>query len=198
VIVNTGGAEVAWSKVGELLATGYASAIGAGRSALHGRGVLTLLFTDIVGATERAERLGDDDWCCLLERHHAVVRGELQRFHGREVDTAGDGFFAAFEGPASAVRCAAAIRAALGALGLEIRVGLHTGECELVGSKIAGVAVHVAARVAAVAKASEILVSSTVKDLVAGSGLTFVDGGWHALKGLSDQWRLFSLGSDDA
>lgn len=198
VIVNAGGNEVAWSKVGELLATGYASAIGAGRSPVHGRGVLTLLFTDIVGATERAERLGDEGWCSLLERHHALVRGELDRFHGREVDTAGDGFFAAFEGPACAVRCAAAIRAAVAALGLEIRVGLHTGECEMAGSKVVGVAVHVAARVAAVAKAGEILVSSTVKDLVGGSGLAFVDDGWHALKGLSHQWRLFSLGGDDA
>jgi class 3 adenylate cyclase len=198
VIVNAGDAEVPWSKVGELLATGYASAIGAGRSPVHGRGVLTLLFTDIVGATERAERLGDEGWCSLLERHHAVVRGELERFHGREVDTAGDGFFAAFEAPACAVRCAAAIRAAVAALGLEVRVGLHTGECEMAGSKIAGVAVHVAARVAAVAKAGEIIVSSTVKDLVGGSGLTFVDAGWHALKGLSSQWWLFSLGSDDA
>jgi class 3 adenylate cyclase len=198
VIVNGGGAEIAWSKVAELLAAGNASGIGAGASSPHERGVLTLLFTDIVGATERAEQSGDECWCSLLERHHAVVRAELTRFHGRELDTAGDGFFAAFDGPTCAVRCAAAIRAALRGLGIEIRAGLHAGECEVVESKVAGVAVHVAARVAASAAAGEILVSSTVKDLVGGAGLTFVDAGWRALKGISDPWRLFSLGSDES
>jgi class 3 adenylate cyclase len=151
----------------------------------------TVLFTDIVGATATADRLGDGAWRELLERHHTVVRRELDRYGGREIDTAGDGFFAAFEGPARGVRCALAIREALRPLGLEVRAGLHTGECELTGDKLAGIAVHIGARVAGLAEAGEVLVSRTVKDLVAGSGLEFTDRGEHELKGVSDRWQIY-------
>lgn len=155
------------------------------------RALATILFTDIVGATPLAERLGDGAWRVLLERHHAVVRRELANFRGREIDNAGDGFLASFEGPARAVRCALAIRDALRPLGVEIRAGLHTGECEWSGDKLTGIAVHIGARVAGLAEAGEVLVSRTVKDLVAGSGLAFVDRGVHELKGISDRWQLF-------
>jgi class 3 adenylate cyclase len=151
------------------------------------------LFTDIVGSSERAAELGDRAWRELLERHHALVRRELLRFRGREVDTAGDGFFASFDGPARAIRCASAIVERVGELGLEVRAGLHTGECEVVDGKVAGIAVHTGARVAAHAEPGEVLVSSTVKDLVAGSGLRFVDRGAHELKGVSGEWRLFAV-----
>ncbi len=159
----------------------------------HDRALLTMLFTDIVGSTQLAERLGDEGWQRLLEHHHAIVRRHLARFRGQEIDTAGDGFFATFDAPTRAVRCAQAIRSAVRALGLEIRAGLHAGECEIGGRKVTGVAVYVAARVTATAAAGEILVSSTVKELVAGSGLRFSGGDWHALKGFSDEWRLFAL-----
>ncbi len=155
------------------------------------RVLATVLFTDIVGATATAERLGDGAWRELLERHHAIVRRELAHFGGREIDTAGDGFLASFEGPARGVRCAMAIRDGLRPVGLEIRAGLHTGECERSGDKLAGIAVHIGARVAGLAEGGEVLVSRTVKDLVAGSGLTFVDRGDHELKGVSDRWQLF-------
>ena len=155
------------------------------------RVLATVLFTDIVGATARAEELGDSSWRELLDRHHALVRRELTRFGGREIDTAGDGFFASFEGPARGVRCAMAIRDAVQSLGIDIRAGLHTGECERSGEKLAGIAVHLGARVAAMAEPGEVLVSRTVKDLVAGSGLAFVDRGVHRLKGVSDSWQLF-------
>ena len=158
------------------------------------RVLATILFTDIVGSTELAARLGDVAWRDLLERHHAIVRRELARFHGRELDTAGDGFFAAFDGPARAVQAAAALRAPLAALDLEIRAGLHTGECEVSDGKVVGIAVSIGARIAALAGPSEVLVSRTVKDLVAGSGLRFEDRGEHVLKGIPDQWRLFALG----
>jgi pimeloyl-ACP methyl ester carboxylesterase len=151
----------------------------------------TVLFTDIVGSTERAAKLGDARWKDLLQAHHAVVRAQLQRFGGKEIDTAGDGFLATFDGPARAVRCALEIAEKIKELGVEIRAGVHTGECELVDSKIGGIAVHIGARVAAKAGASEVLVSSTVRDLVAGSGLRFEDRGLHALKGVPDEWRLF-------
>jgi class 3 adenylate cyclase len=161
------------------------------------RVLATILFTDIVGSTELASRLGDSAWRNLLERHHAVVRRELARFQGRELDTAGDGFFAAFDGPARAVRAASAIRDSLRALELEIRAGLHTGECEISDGKIAGIAVSIGARVASLAAPGEVLVSSTVKDLVAGSGLKFEDRGEHQLKGIADAWRLFAIAPED-
>ena len=152
----------------------------------------TVLFTDIVASTERVTKLGDSRWGELLEEHHRFVRRELERFRGREVDTAGDGFFATFDGPARAIRCACAIRDSVRSLGLEIRAGLHTGECELVAEKVAGIAVHTAARVAGLAQPSEVLVSSTVKDLVAGSGIDFVERGEHELKGVPGIWRLYA------
>src|SRR5207248_4662731 len=141
---------------------------------------------------DRAKDLGDRRWRELLDEHHAVVRRELTRFRGREVDTAGDGFFATFDGPARAVRAAQAIRDGVRALGLEIRAGVHTGECELAGDAVRGIAVHTAARVAAQAGAGEVLVSTTVRDLVAGSGLDFDDRGVVELKGVGE-WRLFAV-----
>jgi pimeloyl-ACP methyl ester carboxylesterase len=156
------------------------------------RALATVLFTDIVGSTDLAFRLGDRAWQDLLEQHHVLVRRELARFRGREVDTAGDGFLATFDGPARAIRCACSVRDAVRQLGIEIRAGLHTGEIELGGDKIGGIAVHIGARVAAVARASEVLVSSTVKDLVAGSGIRFADRGIHVLKGIPGEWHLFA------
>jgi class 3 adenylate cyclase len=157
------------------------------------RELATVLFTDIVGSTERALELGDAGWRELLERHHALVRRQLARFQGRELDTAGDGFFASFDGPARAIRCADAIRTGVRDLGLEIRAGLHTGECEVIDGKIAGIAVHIGARVAGNAEPGEVLVSSTVRDLVAGSGLRFRESGLAELKGVPGEWRLFAL-----
>jgi class 3 adenylate cyclase len=156
------------------------------------RVLATVLFTDIVGSTEKMSQLGDAGWRELLEHHHAVVRGQLSRERGREVATAGDGFFAAFDGPARAVRGAKAIVEGVHELGIDVRSGLHTGECELVDGKISGIAVHTGARVAAHAGAGEVLVSSTVKDLVAGSGLEFDDRGVHELKGIPGEWRLYA------
>jgi len=151
----------------------------------------TVLFTDIVGSTERAATLGDNRWRELLETFYAKVREVLQLYRGREISTAGDGFLAAFDGPARAIRCAGAIRAAVRALGLDVRCGVHTGECELVGKDLAGIAVHIGARVAALAGPGEVLVSQTVRDLVAGSGLSFNERGKYRLKGVPDEWRLF-------
>jgi len=156
------------------------------------RVLATVLFTDIVGSTEQAASLGDRRWRELLEQHHTIVRRELHRFRGREVDTAGDGFMAAFDGPARAIRCALDIIKAVRPLGLEIRAGIHTGECEEIGGKLGGIAVHIAARVAAAAPAGGVLVSQTVKDLVAGSGIALEDRGVHRLKGVLDPWRLFA------
>ena len=156
------------------------------------RVLATLLFTDIVGATARASELGDRAWRELLQRHHETVRELLARHRGIEIDTAGDGFFAMFDGPARAIRCAQAIIAAVRQLGLEIRAGLHTGECEQLDGKIGGIAVHIAARVAAHAQPGEALVSSTVKDLVAGSGIRFSERGTVPLKGVPGEWQLFS------
>jgi class 3 adenylate cyclase len=155
------------------------------------RVLLTVLFTDIAGSSERAARLGDRAWAQTLERHNALVRRELDRYRGREVDTAGDGFFAVFDGPARAVRCALEAERAAQSLGLEIRAGAHTGECELAGEAVRGVAVHVGARVAAQAGAGEVLVTSTVKDLAAGSGLSFQELGSRALKGIPGEWSLY-------
>ena len=157
------------------------------------RVLATVLFTDIVGSTEMAGRLGDTAWRELLERHHAIVRRELARFHGRELDTAGDGFFASFDGPARAVQAASALREPLRAIGLEIRAGLHTGEFEVSDGKIVGIAVSIGARISSLASPGEVLVSSTVKDLVAGSGLRFDDRGEHQLKGVAEAWHLFAL-----
>jgi pimeloyl-ACP methyl ester carboxylesterase len=157
------------------------------------RVLATVLFTDIIGSTERAARLGDQRWRDLLEHHHALVRRELGLFRGREIDTAGDGFLAAFDGPARGVRCACAIADGVRSLGIEVRAGLHTGECETMGDKLGGIAVHIGSRVAALAQAGQVLVSSTVKDLVAGSGLGFQDRGIHPLKGIPGEWRLFEV-----
>ena len=157
------------------------------------RVLATVLFTDIVGSTERAAALGDRKWRELVEGYYLLARRELTRFRGREVDTAGDGFFASFDGPARAVRCAEAIAAGVRSLGIEIRAGLHTGECEVIGDKVGGIAVHIGARVASLARAGEVLVSSTVKDLVAGSGISFEDRGTQTLKGVPGEWRLFAV-----
>ena len=153
----------------------------------------TLLFTDIVGSTENARRLGDRSWRELLDRHHDAVRRELVRFRGREVDTAGDGFFAMFDGPARAIRCAHSAVQAVRELGLEIRAGLHTGEVEVSGDAVRGIAVHTAARVAGLAGPSEVLVSGTVKDLIAGSGIELADRGVRELKGIPGDWRLYAV-----
>jgi class 3 adenylate cyclase len=157
------------------------------------RVLATVLFTDIAGSTERAATLGDRRWRELLEQHHAMVRRNLSEFRGREIDTAGDGFLTSFDGPARGVRCAAAIIHGARGLGLDVRAGLHTGECEIMGEKLSGLAVHIGARVAAIASAGQVIVSSTVKDLVAGSGLRFSDRGNHILKGVPGEWRVFAL-----
>ena len=157
------------------------------------RVLATVLFTDIVGSTAKATELGDRAWRELLERHHALIRRELVRFRGTEIDVAGDGFFARFDGPARAIRCACAIADSVRELGLAIRVGLHTGECEVMDDKVGGIAVHIGARVAKHARPGEVLVSSTVKDLVAGSGIRFHERGLAELKGVADEWRLYAV-----
>jgi class 3 adenylate cyclase len=157
------------------------------------RVLLTVLFTDLVGSTERAGAAGDANWRDVLEDHHAVVRRQIEIHTGREVKTTGDGFLATFDSPSRAVQCARAIKTGLAKLGLEIRAGVHTGECELIGADVAGMAVHVASRVQSTAEPGEILVSNTVRDLAAGSGLDFVDRGAHELKGVSGTWQLFAV-----
>ena len=179
-------ADVVADEIEEFL-TGARSTAGSGRS------LATVLFTDIVGSTDLASRLGDRRWRYLLEDHHAHVRRLLERFRGIEVDTVGDGFFATFDGPARAIHCACAIRDTVADLGLEIRAGLHTGEVERNGAAVTGLAVHVGARVAALAAASEVLVTSTVQVLVLGSGVAFADRGNNTLKGVPDRWRLFAV-----
>ena len=166
---------------------------GARRPPEYDRVLSTVLFTDIVGSTARAAALGDRRWRELLAQHDAVVRRALVRFGGREVKHTGDGFLATFDGPARGVRCAADIAELVGTTGLEIRAGLHTGECELRPSDIGGMAVHIAARVMALAGPGEVLTSSTVKDLVVGSGLSFADRGLHPLKGVPDEWRVYAV-----
>jgi len=157
------------------------------------RSLSTVLFTDIVGSTERAAELGDRAWRELLARHHAIVRALLARYRGTEIQDTGDGFFATFDGPARAIRCARAIGEGVAAVDLRIRAGVHTGEVEIAGDRIRGIAVHIGARVGALAGADEVLVSQTVKDLVAGSGLVFEDAGEHELKGVPDRWRLYRV-----
>jgi len=164
------------------------------RHAPEGDRVLaTVLFTDLVGSTELLARIGDERWRALLGAHHRLVRAEFARFAGREIDNQGDGFLASFDGPARAVRCALAIRSTLRSIELTVRQGLHTGEVERVGPKLEGLAVHLGARVASAAGAGEILVSSTVRDLVAGSGLRFTDRGAHMLKGVPEAWHLYAV-----
>jgi pimeloyl-ACP methyl ester carboxylesterase len=159
------------------------------------RVLVTVMFTDIVRSTERVAAVGDRRWRELLEGYLGVARRQLERFRGREIDVAGDGLFAIFDGPARAIRCACAIRDAVHSLGLEVRAGLHSGECEIVGAKVSGIAVHTGARIAAAAGPREVLASGTVRDLVAGSGIRFDDRGGHVLKGVPGEWRLFAVAS---
>ena len=166
---------------------------GAHRRLEPDRILATVMFTDIVGSTDRAAQVGDNRWRELLGGFYSVMGKELSAFRGRQVNTAGDGVLATFDGPARAIRCACAVREKLRALGLQVRTGLHTGECELIGDDIGGIAVHIGARVAAAAGADEVLVSSTVSGLVAGSGIQFADRGTHALKGVPGEWRLFRV-----
>jgi class 3 adenylate cyclase len=160
------------------------------------RVLATVLFTDIVDSTRRAAEIGDRDWRALLDAHDAVVRAQLTRFRGRELGTAGDSFLAMFDGPQRAIRCAMSIRDAVQALGIQVRAGLHTGECEIRGDDIGGIAVHIGARVSALAGPNEVLVSSTLRDLVIGSGLEFDDHGTHELKGVPGEWRLSAVASN--
>jgi class 3 adenylate cyclase/pimeloyl-ACP methyl ester carboxylesterase len=159
------------------------------------RVLATVLFTDIVDSTRRASEMGDRDWHALLDAHDAIVRVQLNRFRGREVNTSGDGFLAMFDGPQRAIRCATSIRDSVRALGIEVRAGLHTGECEVRGNDIGGIAVHIGARVSALAGPNEVVVSSTLRDLVIGSGLEFDERGAHQLKGVPGEWHLFAVAS---
>jgi class 3 adenylate cyclase len=167
----------------------------AGTEPERDRVLAAVMFTDIVASTERAAAAGDAEWRALVDRHHAAVRRELTRHRGREIDTAGDGFFAAFDAPARAIRCARAVRDAVESHGLQLRIGVHVGECERAGTGLRGLAVHAGARIAATAAPGEILVSSTVRDLVAGSGLTFEDAGMHVLKGIPEERQLYRVAS---
>ena len=185
---------IPWGQNGDEIAAEIQEFLtGARESPRPDRVLTTVLFTDLVGSTERAVTVGDRRWAGLLESHHAALRRELARFRGREIDTAGDGFLASFDGPARAIRCASAAIDSVRGLGLEIRAGVHTGECEVVGEKLGGIAVHIGARVAAKANAGEILVSGTVKDLVAGSGIAFEDRGVAELKGVPGSWPLYAV-----
>jgi len=182
-----------WTEGGEAILDEIEELLTGVRPAPEPNRVLaTVLFTDIVESTQRIRELGDHRWTELLARHHAAVRRELERFRGREVDTAGDSFLATFDGPARAIRCTLAIRDAVRGLGLELRAGLHTGECELLGEKVAGIAVHTGARVSALAGPGEVLVSATVRDLVSGSSIVFEDRGEHALKGVGER-RIYAV-----
>ena len=189
-----GGDHVMWCELADVALAEIREFLTGVREAPEPDRVLaTVLFTDLVGSTERARELGDRRWRELLESHHAAVRRELARFSGREIDTAGDGFLAAFDGPARAIRCGRAVVDAVAGLGLAVRAGVHTGECEVVGQKLAGLAVHVGARVAAQAAPGEVLVSSTVRDLIAGSGIELADRGLFELKGVDDARRLYAV-----
>ena len=157
------------------------------------RVIATVMFTDVVGSTERARALGDRAWADLLEVHNSRIRAELRRFGGREIDTAGDGFLASFDSTTSAIKCSRAVLGSVREIGVDLRIGLHTGECDVVGDKLWGIAVHIGARVASEAGAGEALVSQTVKDLVSGSGIEFQDQGLHELKGVPGEWRLYAV-----
>ena len=195
----TGRDHVPWFDVGDQVVTEVREFLTGFREAPEPEKVLaTVLFTDIVESTDRARELGDIEWTALLAQHHTTVRAVLAQYRGREIDTTGDGFLAAFDGPARGIRCAQAILEALDGIGIPARSGLHTGEVEVVGDKLAGIAVHTGARVAAAAGPGEVLVSSTVRDLVAGSGIEFEDRGLHELKGLDEPRRLFAVRRADA
>ena len=184
-LLNASGSDLILDEIEEFV-TGYRT------SPEPERVLATVLFTDIVGSTEQAAHLGDSSWRTLLDRHNGVVHAEVERFRGRVVGTQGDGVLATFDGPARAISAARSISAAVRPLGIEVRAGLHTGEIEIVGDDVAGLAVHIGARVAALARPSEVLVSRTVKDLVAGSGIEFADRGVQALKGVPDEWQLYA------
>jgi class 3 adenylate cyclase len=188
-----GGDHVPWFDPEQVVAEIREFLTGTREAATPDRMLATVLFTDLVGSTALAAELGDRRWRDLLEQHHASVRRELSRYDGQEVDTAGDGFLATFDGPARAIRCAQAIVESVQPLGLEVRAGLHTGEVEIADGKVAGIAVNIGARVAARAAGGEVLVSGTVRDLVAGSGLEFEDRGTAELKGVPGEWRLFAV-----
>jgi class 3 adenylate cyclase len=192
VPVQGDGDDVYLGDVGEVAEAirGFAQSIEEEHAAFD-RVLATVLFTDIVGSSERAAALGDQAWKQLVEQHHARVRALLARFRGHEVDTAGDGFFATFDGPGRAVRCAQAIVRSVGTLGIEVRAGVHTGEVETIDGKAGGLAVVIGARIGGLAEASEVLTSQTVRDLTAGSGIAFEDAGEHELKGVPDRWRVY-------
>ena len=184
-------------------ADGYAEEIeefstGARQAPVSDRILTTVMFTDIVGSTERAAALGDARWRELLSRHDELMRAELERHRGREVKTMGDGFLATFDGPARGIRCARAVADHVRSLDIELRAGLHTGECELIGDDIGGMAVNIGARIGALADADEVVVSSTVKDLVVGSGISFSDRGTRELRGVPGEWRLFAVDQVEA
>jgi pimeloyl-ACP methyl ester carboxylesterase len=188
-----GSTHVSWIDGDDILAEIREFVTGVREPEEPDRVLATVLFTDIVGSTERAGELGDRGWRSLLDRHHAAVRRELDRFRGREVDTAGDGFFAVFDGPARGIRCAGAIVEAVRSVGLDVRAGLHTGEVELAGDAVRGISVHTGARIASLADPGEVLVSGTVKDLIAGSGIELDDRGVHELKGIPGEWRVYAV-----
>ena len=192
-VERPGGDHLAWFDPDDVIAEIREFLTGRREAGSRDRVLATVLFTDLVGSTAQAAELGDRRWRDLLEQHHASIRRELARFDGLEVDTAGDGFFATFDGPARAIRCARAIVDSVRPLGLDVRAGLHSGEVEVADGKIAGIAVNIGARVAAQAGAGEVLVSGTVRDLVAGSGLEFEDRGAAVLKGIPGEWRLFAV-----
>jgi class 3 adenylate cyclase len=184
-----------WAEDVEVVADAIVGFLGSVRAeeSILDRSLATVMFTDIVGSTAHVARMGDRAWGELVQRHHGAIRSLVARYRGSEVDTAGDGFFATFDGPARAVRCAQACIDVVRAMGLEIRAGVHAGEVESIGGKVAGIAVNIGARVGALASPSEVLVSQTVKDLVAGSGLVFEDRGEHELRGVPDRWRLYAV-----
>jgi pimeloyl-ACP methyl ester carboxylesterase len=188
-----GGDHLAFFEPDQIIAEIRALLTGQREAAVPDTSLVTLLFVDMVGSTERAADLGDRRWADLLAQYHAIVRRETGQVRGSEIDTAGDGFFLGFDGPARAIRCASSIISGVRALGLEVRAGLHVGELGFVGGKPVGLAVHVGARIGALAAPGEVLVSGTVRDLVAGSGLAFADRGTKSLKGVPDEWRLFAL-----